>query len=103
MEKSKKRGTVTMTLDEYERLVEKIVSLQTIINNSVSNGRGIVKANPMPDEIIAYEYITQKGRQRHWKYGDEGYGGSVSPKWWRDLPRGHNLDMIRQAVYRRVE
>ncbi len=58
---------------------------------------------PMPDIIVAYEYMTQKGKKRDWKYGDEMYGGTATPKWWANLPNGHNLKMVREAVYVRVE
>lgn len=90
--------TVTITETEYDFLKLKILKLQDMLHTK--NIRE--QAHPMPDEIVAYEYLVQSGRRRHWKYGDEGYGGSCSPKWWRNLPEGHNLTMIRQAIYQRV-
>ena len=89
--------TITITEKEYQMLRLKILKLEDMLHIKTVRE----EAHPMPDEIVAYEYLVQSGRKRHWKYGDEGYGGSCSPKGWRDLPGGHNLTMIRQAVYRR--
>jgi hypothetical protein len=57
----------------------------------------------MPNILVAYEYMTQNGTRRHWKHGDEMYGGTSTPKWWADLPNGHQLNIVREAVYIKVE
>ena len=89
---------IVLTEDEYLLLMGRLLQLQDDVKLLKARSKG-----PMPDSIVAYEYMTQKGKQRHWKYGDEMYGGTSTPKWWANLPNGHNLKMVREAVYVRVD
>ena len=84
--------TVNITETEYNLMKRKIEEFEDKLEN---------EKNPMPDEIEAYEYLVDTGIKRYWRHGDEGYG-RTAPKWWRDLPQGHNLKMVRQAKYKRV-
>lgn len=85
--------TITILETEYNLMKRKIREFEDQLQN---------EENPMPEEIVAYEYLVDTGIKRDWKHGDEGYGRN-SPKWWRELPQGHNLKMVRQAKYKKVK